>query len=944
MVPVWARAALSAAFLTLALTPLLRRVALATGFVDQPAGRKLHTRPVPYLGGVALITSVLIGMLFEPRLPEKVAVLALGGALLGTVGLLDDHRTVSPHVRFLAQGAAAAAAVAIGLRVHATGIDAVDVVLTLVWIVGITNAFNLLDNMDGLAAGVAASGGAAVFVLAVLGRQPVPATLAAALVGASLAFLVYNRRPATVFMGDAGSLFLGFVLALLTVDIDPALAPPASFAVPVLLLGLPILDTSTVTLARLRRGRSVLQGGKDHLSHRLVTLGLSTGGAVLVLVAVEVALGALAVLAGRRVMPLPWAVAAAATIVASLAVVTSRASVYTEPVVGISRRLKLTVRAGAGLLAVLAVPAFVGVARAHDAAQEGTQLAARALETLGQVSPDATAAQLREAHARFTEASQRVEAPLTTLGLVVPGLSSNLRATRLLVDAGRTLAGGASDLASFADATALQPADGAASLERLRRLEPALSRAAGLLAAVQIELAAVDQPYLVPSLRSALRDFQGHLALEAAATAQAADLARLLPGMAGIDGLREYLVLYQDSDELRATGGVFTSWARLRAENGHLALSATGTIEELEAARGGAAAPSGLPHLPGVRDGRPWSVVNASPDFRVVAPLAQQLYQQAGGAAIDGVVAFDARGLSALLELTGPVRAGDDPNPVGAHNLASVLQPTAGGAAERRGRLHAVVETAWRQFLSADLPETVTVGRALGRAARGGHLVAYTNHPQQQQLLSRLGVDGSPPASTGDSLLVVTQNLSGEPLDSALHRHIQYDIRLDPDGEPALVTGELAVSVSNDASPSAPENRSYLSSYNPFLSASTDGRGDVDADRHLERVRASMMVRFPPKQSSSVRMDVRGQMQLGSGGWYRLNVQRQPAWVPDAVDVTVSVPPGWRIADVRGGMRSNGSRRVTATLGEDNQLTLEARVERTAWSKLWTDSSDDWTR
>ena len=368
MGPAWAPPLLVGALIAVVTTPLLRRLALATGFVDRPGTHKSHEKPVPFLGGVALITAVLLGMVVVAPLGNQAIVIALGAGVLGTVGLIDDDRTVQPRIRLALQVVAAILTVALGLRVDVTGIAAMDAAITTVWIVGITNAFNLLDNMDGLSAGVAAAAAGSLLWLAAAGGAKTTAAAAAAVVGACLGFLAYNRSPASIFMGDTGSLFLGFAIAVLTIEVDPALAPPRSFVIPLLVLGVPILDTTTVTLSRLRRGRSVLTGGKDHLSHRLTVLGLSRAAAVAVLVGVEAVLGALAVLAGRRVVSL-WVVAAlAVAVLAWLSVVTSRAEVYQEQPLGWPRSLVLGAAAGAvgllllGALAVIDSPLADGTA------------------------------------------------------------------------------------------------------------------------------------------------------------------------------------------------------------------------------------------------------------------------------------------------------------------------------------------------------------------------------------------------------------------------------------------------------------------------------------------------------------------------------------------------------------------------------------------------------
>ena len=364
MGPNWGLPLVVALAVTAGAVPFLRRLAVATGFVDRPGAHKSHHRPTPYLGGVGLIAGVLTGMLVAHHLGVHVFVIALGAAVLGSVGLIDDHRTVHPGIRLLLQIAAAGVPVAMGLRVSVTGVLAVDQAMTLVWIVGVTNAFNLLDNMDGLSSGVAAAAGLSVLSLAAIGGQGPAAEVSAAVVGACLGFLLYNRRPASIFMGDTGSLFLGFVVAVLAIEVDPNLAPPQSFFVPLLVLGLPMLDTATVVLARVRRGHSVLRGGRDHLSHRLVALGLSPGPAVAVLVGVQLAMGALAVAVGRQALPLWVGVVAGGTLLLGLSLVTSRASVYSERVLGCPRPLLVGAATCAGVVAVLAT-ASGGRLRAH---------------------------------------------------------------------------------------------------------------------------------------------------------------------------------------------------------------------------------------------------------------------------------------------------------------------------------------------------------------------------------------------------------------------------------------------------------------------------------------------------------------------------------------------------------------------------------------------------
>lgn len=205
--------------------------------------------------------------------------LALAGGL-GLTGLVDDIKPLPRSVRLAAQLGAAVAAWEVGFRVQATDVEAVNLALTVFWIVGITNAFNLLDNMDGLSAGLAGTAAISFAVMGLLGGQPVVAIGMLGLAGATLGFLAHNKHPAKVFMGDAGSLLIGFLLALMGLRLEFENLVSVTFLVPVVVLGLPIFDTTLVVLSRLRHGRPMFLGGRDHVSHRLVRSGLPVRYAV----------------------------------------------------------------------------------------------------------------------------------------------------------------------------------------------------------------------------------------------------------------------------------------------------------------------------------------------------------------------------------------------------------------------------------------------------------------------------------------------------------------------------------------------------------------------------------------------------------------------------------------------------------------------------------------
>jgi len=270
------------------LTPIMRRIAIATDVVDRPNSlHKSHKKPVPYLGGVAIIIGVISisysASLFSDFTSNTfwLATSVLGPALvLGLIGLWDDIKNLKPLPRFIAQSIAgvftAVLLVVTETVGNPTGSKLFDSIFTIFWVVGICNAINFFDNLDGGAAGTVAISSLALAYLALTGDQYLVAALATVTAGATLGFLVWNKSPAKIYMGDAGALFLGVLIATLTIRLNPSSSTSiTSFLVPIILLAIPILDTSIAVFSRLRRGLSPFQGGQDHLSHRLIRTGLS---------------------------------------------------------------------------------------------------------------------------------------------------------------------------------------------------------------------------------------------------------------------------------------------------------------------------------------------------------------------------------------------------------------------------------------------------------------------------------------------------------------------------------------------------------------------------------------------------------------------------------------------------------------------------------------------
>ena len=278
----------SAFVLVGALTPLMRRIAIKNEVYDSPVqGHKTHKVPVPYLGGVAIIIGTLTvsyGASLVSNFTKQNFWLARSALLpalfLGIIGLIDDLRNLPTWPRFLAQSTAGIFTAILLITTNTvgnpTGSKFFDAAITVFWIVGICNSINFFDNLDGGASGTVAISSLALFILAFNGNQFLIAALAVVIAGSTFGFLLWNKSPARIYMGDAGALFLGILIASLTIRLKPEFdSPAASLLTPIFLLAIPILDTSVAVTSRITKGLSPFKGGRDHLSHRLLKIGFS---------------------------------------------------------------------------------------------------------------------------------------------------------------------------------------------------------------------------------------------------------------------------------------------------------------------------------------------------------------------------------------------------------------------------------------------------------------------------------------------------------------------------------------------------------------------------------------------------------------------------------------------------------------------------------------------
>ncbi len=305
--PTFIWAFLCAVVVALCITPLIRSAALRVGALVEPASRSVHARPIPHMGGLAILGAFLVSSLVWGGVPSgEVFGIMVGGSLMVALGAFDDFRPLPAKTKFLGQVAIASLVVVLfDLRIEFVTnplgkgyilLGALGPPLTIFWIVAMVNVVNLIDGLDGLAAGISTIASVTLLLLAFQAEQVHIMILAAALAGSTLGFLPYNFNPAKIFMGDSGAMFLGFVLAGVAVEGTLKSAATLALAVPVLTLGLPIFDTAFAIVRRLVNGRSISEADRSHLHHRLLERGLNQKQACLVLYCISACLGGSAIL------------------------------------------------------------------------------------------------------------------------------------------------------------------------------------------------------------------------------------------------------------------------------------------------------------------------------------------------------------------------------------------------------------------------------------------------------------------------------------------------------------------------------------------------------------------------------------------------------------------------------------------------------------------------
>ncbi|MGF7430144.1 MraY family glycosyltransferase [Thermoanaerobacterium thermosaccharolyticum] len=287
-------------------TPAAKKLAYKIGAIDIPKDkRRVHKKPVPLIGGLAIYLGTILSiLLFLPKSETNLGIIA-GSTIIVVLGIFDDKFELKAKVKLLGQLLASFVVVLSGVRIDwltnpfgdgMINIGVFAIPLSIFWIVGITNAMNLIDGLDGLAAGIASISSGSLFVVSLLNGRYATALITAAVTGAALGFLPYNFNPAKIFMGDTGAMFLGFILSAVSIEGAVKSAAAIAIAVPILALGVPVFDTTFAIIRRIANKKPIMEADKGHLHHRLLALGLTQKQAVFVMYGVSLFLGLSAIL------------------------------------------------------------------------------------------------------------------------------------------------------------------------------------------------------------------------------------------------------------------------------------------------------------------------------------------------------------------------------------------------------------------------------------------------------------------------------------------------------------------------------------------------------------------------------------------------------------------------------------------------------------------------
>jgi hypothetical protein len=604
------------------------------------------------------------------------------------------------------------------------------------------------------------------------------------------------------------------------------------------------------------------------------------------------------------------------------------------------RRTAKGILIGAFVLSIVAgLAAVAAMGLSYRNVRDGSAAARSALDGARSGDAASATADLATSRTEFEQASDRVNGVLTAPARLVPGLAQQVEAVQTTVDQGTAISATADDLVATADYDSLTY-EGRLDLAQVKALAEPTARADAALADARRELARLQRGSLVPPLQDRIDQFADDIDEARSDTALAAQLLDVTPGLFGADGPRRYLVIFVTPAELRGGGGFIGSYAELSIDDGKATLTRSGRIDDLlEGPNQGNRTLTGpadyLARYGRFQPGDYLQDVTQSPNFPSSASVISQLYPQAGGAPVDGVISVDPTGLASLLELTGPVTVPGLDEPLSADNAVDILTTRQylelGDRAARGEVLAEATKATFQKLIESSLPAPRTLADTLSPTVRAGHLRMWSPDRSEQRLFERLGASGDLRIPTGnDGFSVVQQNSGNNKIDAYLHRTITYLPRIDAaTGE---LTAELRIELRNDVPfaelPDAVAgntrgvprgtNLTALSVFTPnkVTEATIDGEPVTLGPGSERGLNAwdTPLLQIPPGGTVTVTMQFAGAVDLHHG--YQLTILPQPVANPDRFTSTLTVTSG--------SIRGSGAR--SKDLLDDQPLVAPTRI------------------
>ena len=683
----------------------------------------------------------------------------------------------------------------------------------------------------------------------------------------------------------------------------------------------------------------------------LGTLGI---GAIAALVATgatlrtvrAVAAGAIALLALTLETPLGTGVPSALATVVLLPVLVAGLRALAPPA---RRRVAVVAAVAVGICVVGGLSAGALAWSVRRNVDEGVRSARAGLSAVDGDDRSTATTELTRAEAAFGEAHEQLRAPWGRLAYVVPIVAQQVRAVDTLALAGEDLARSAVDALAVVDPGTIRPEGGQIDLAVVRSLAAPLREVDEVLDRSDRRLDAVESDWLLSPVARRHDELRERVGRASAQADVAADAVTLAPSLLGGDGPRRYLLAIYTPAESRAGGGFMGNFGELTAVDGKLSLERFGRIKELEE---GGPNPAGrqirgreeyLDNWGAFRPAQYWGVINVTNDFPTAADVMRQLYPQSGGTEVDGVIALDPDGFTALVRATGPLSVPGISQVLTAENSRSFLLHDQ-YLLEETSRVDFLGDASralFERITAGEVPGVAAMARELAPAVAGRHVQLASARGDEQAFFRRIGATGDVPKLRGDSIGVTGQNYNGNKIDWFLHRELTYDVDWDPStgkvdgaltvelrndapatGEPHSVIGWGGDAILNQIPVANGENLMLLSLYSAFQPGTVTLDGSpVEADRSTELGRHStrFYVRVPPGGTSVVRATFSGVLDDATS--YRLDPVLQPMANPDVVNVSVRPKGRWRVGGVAGVGRVDAGRAASATWTMDRSRT-----------------------